>query len=155
MKESGSHRFIVLRAGDVACALPLSAAVETMRPLPVDPIPEMPDFLLGVSVIRGDPVPVVDLRRLIGAPSSAPPSRVATFRVDGRVCALAADDVAGVREFDEDVLGRLPPLLRDAGEGMVASLGTLDRQLLLVLKAGKIVPLDAWALVARPEGETR
>jgi hypothetical protein len=43
----------VVRVGARVCALPLHHVVETMRPLPIDPVVGTPAFISGVSVIRG------------------------------------------------------------------------------------------------------
>jgi purine-binding chemotaxis protein CheW len=137
--------FVLLRARELWCAVPLASVVETMRPLPVEPIAEQPPFMLGMSVARGALVPVVDLRRLVGAPPASAPERFVTLRVDDRVCAVAVDEVAGVRRLGPEVLAGLPPLLRDAGEAFVEALGVLDRRLLMVLRAGRIVPPEVWA----------
>ena len=42
-------------------ALPLEHVVETMRPLPVEPLGDAPRFILGLSIVRGEPIPVVDV----------------------------------------------------------------------------------------------
>jgi len=39
----------------------------------------------------------------------------------------------------------LPPLLRDVTSDLIASFGTRDAQLLLVLRAARIVPDEVWA----------
>jgi CheY-like chemotaxis protein len=52
-------------AGARACAFPLHHVGETMRPLPIKPLAGTPGFVCGVSVIRGTPTPVVDLKALL------------------------------------------------------------------------------------------
>jgi len=151
---TGSRRFVVLRAHDRWCALPLPVVAETMRPLPIDPVPAQPPFVLGVAVIRGGPVPVVDLRRLMGVSPASPPARFVTLCVEGRLCAVAADEVAGIHELREEALGSLPPLLRDAGEALIDALAVLDRKLLLVLQAGRIIPQEVVGPAGPAGGET-
>jgi purine-binding chemotaxis protein CheW len=36
-----------------------------MRPLPIKPIAGTPGFVRGVSIIRGAPTPVIDLKALL------------------------------------------------------------------------------------------
>lgn len=144
--------YLVLRARETACAVPLSAVLETMRPRPVEPLREAPSFVLGISIVRGRPVPVADLRVLIGLIPESPPERFVSLRIDDRRCALAADEVLGVRELDAAVLEGLPPLLSGAGAAMIAAIGALDRRLLLVLQAGRMIPDDVWRTVPRAGG---
>lgn len=131
--------------------LRLADVIEVMRRLPVSPMPGMPPFVEGVSVIRGAPVPVVDMRALLGEGQGGDPSaRFVTVRVDGRRVALAVTWVIGVGTVDGDARGRIAPLLRDARPDLVAALDVLDGQLLTVLEAGGLVPDDAWDVLEHP-----
>ncbi|HZE91839.1 MAG TPA: chemotaxis protein CheW, partial [Rhizobacter sp.] len=67
MENHDAALSVICRVQGRLCALPLSHVVETMRPLPTETIAGAPDFVCGLAVIRGAPVPVVDLARLLGA----------------------------------------------------------------------------------------
>lgn len=151
IEKPASYPALLVRAGTCICALPLSHIVETMRPLAVAPLPGMPEFVRGLSIIRGEPVPVVDAGTLLGAPSGQPPQRYVTVRAGERKVALAVDAVVGVRELEPSLLGEMPPLLGNAGSDLIESLGVLDADLLMVLKAGSIVPIGLWNLLVDPE----
>jgi purine-binding chemotaxis protein CheW len=126
------------------CALPLAHVVEIMRPLPVEAIAEAPAGVLGVAVIRGEPVAVIDVAELLGnsagAPAPEPFARLVTVRVRERTIALVVDRVVDVRSLPTESSRELPPLLRDADEDVVGALGTLDAELLFVLRAARLVP---------------
>ena len=124
---------LVTRVGDRWCALPIEHVEETMRPLPIEAMAAMPAFVLGVAIIRGHATPVVDAATLVGTTAQSR-SRFVTLRVDGRRVALLVDAVLDVRPLPP---GELPPLV--AGADMIASLGSLDRELLVVLDAARIV----------------
>ena len=131
------------------CALPLESIVETTRPLPCEPVAGTPDFVLGLSVIRGAPVPVVDAGLLVSGRRSSP-SRFVVLRVGERRVALAVETVVGVRSTASVRLEDLPPLVRSVDSEMFVAIGALDAELLLVLTAVRIVPED---LLAGMEGE--
>jgi len=122
-------------------ALPLAAAIETMRPLPTTPIAGAPSFVLGVAVIRGVATVVVDAGLLLNGRSSAP-ERYVTMRVGERVIALAVKRVIGTRVLPE--ARELPPLLRD---GPAAAIAALDAELMVVLSELRVVPEDVFARV--------
>lgn len=138
---SGAARQMMLcRVGTTICALDLEHVVEILRPLPLRPMAAMPQFVIGVSILRGAPVPIVDARLLLGAATDAPPRRVVSLSVDGRAVGLAVDEVVGVGTPAPGL--ELPPLLRDARADFVATLGRLDSELLVVLRAARLVPAD-------------
>jgi purine-binding chemotaxis protein CheW len=120
-----------------------------MRPLPVTPLAGTPPPVAGAAVVRGAPVPVVDLAALVGADRVAPPARFVLLRLGARCAALAVDGVVGVARVDS---AAAEPLLSGAAAGAVASLGaTLDGELLVVLRAARIVPEGAWRALAESE----
>jgi purine-binding chemotaxis protein CheW len=128
------------------CAVPLEHVVETMRPLPTGVLAGAPQFVQGVSIVRGEVVPVVDVASLLGAGESRP-TRLVTISVGRRRVALAVDAVLGVRAVSGGSVGELPPLLGDVGTGVISAIGTLDAELLLVLRSARLIPESVWALV--------
>jgi purine-binding chemotaxis protein CheW len=140
---------LVARVGALTCALPIALVVETMRPLPaalaaIDGA-ALP-FLRGVAAVRGAPLPVIDVARLLG---EAPGEQgrfviVRTDASDARRLALLVDDVVGVRAFEQARLAELAPLVRAASRELVEAIGARDEHLLVVLDAARIVPDAAW-----------
>ena len=126
------------------CAFPLRHLVEIMRPLPITRLSGTADFVLGLSVIRGVPTPVVDLGGLLFGAEPAEPARFVTLRLgEGRSAALALEEVLGVRDLS-DTSGPLPPLLAGASAEAISSVASLDAELLLVLEAARVVPDSVW-----------
>lgn len=140
--------YLLCRSHSRLCALPLQHVRETMRALPLDTVPAMPAFMLGVSVIRGQVVPVLDLASLTGAGATSAAARYVTLDLGQRQVALAVDEVIGVRSLAGAELGAVPPLLDAADAGVLAALTTLDAELLLVLQTSVLVPDALWPLLA-------
>jgi purine-binding chemotaxis protein CheW len=140
----GSSVSLIVEAGDRTCAIPIVHVAETMRPLPIAPVAGVPPFLLGLSVIRGAPVPTVDLLSVIGSERAETVSRFVVLRLDERRVALAVGGVVGLRELESSDLEGMPPLLRGARTDVVEAVGVLDSALLFVLRAARIVPEDLW-----------
>src|SRR5437899_7283588 len=108
------------------CAVPLAHVIETMRPLPVEPLAGVPSFVKGVAIIRGIPTPVVDLGAVLGTPIEIA-ERFVTVRVGDKQVALAVNAVLGVYDLDTiKTIQELPPLLQNAAKDGVAAFGTLD-----------------------------
>ena len=147
--EADRYSALLVRAAGRLCAVPIAQVVEAMRALPVEPIPGAPTFVQGLAIVRGAPTPVVDLGLLTAGRSAA--GRFVTLRLGDRRAVLAVDTVVGVRVLDGSLLQELPPLLRDARAEVVEAIAVLDRELLVSLRAGRLVPEDVWQ--ALPAGE--
>ncbi|HUZ30530.1 MAG TPA: chemotaxis protein CheW [Xanthobacteraceae bacterium] len=130
--------WLLCRAGHLRCALPIGHVIEIMRPLPVEQIAGAPHYVRGLSIIRGMPVPVVDLGLIVGDRATTT-TRVVTVRA-ARVVALAVDSVLGVSTVAGETLDELPPLVRDAAPDAIAAIGRLDNGLIVFLHTTRIVP---------------
>jgi|SRR5579864_3108205 len=143
MSAAISTSALLLRAGECTCALNLLHVVEIMRPLAVSAVAGTPDFVCGLSMIRGAPTPVVSLASLLAGPGGLP-TRFVVVRVGERRVALEVDEVLGVFELDPGTLHALPPLAQNAAADTLEAVGALDTQLLFVLDSAQIVPDEVW-----------
>jgi purine-binding chemotaxis protein CheW len=137
---------LVFRAGTHLCALDVAHVLEVMRPLPVRPLPGVPPFVSGVSVVRGGPVPVVDVAVLVGGGDQCA-TRFVT--VSGGRCpaALAVGSVLGVRRIPAGSGRDLPPLLGVVSAEALEGMAVADGEPLLLLRGARIVPDAVWAVL--------
>lgn len=118
--------------------MPLAHILEVMRPLPLETLADAPAFLRGLSVIRGAPVPVIDLGQLLGQ-AKTPSARLVTVRVGGRILGLAVAEVLGVRRADAVGPHSAVPFLREAAQEVVSTIGALDSEALLFLEELRVL----------------
>lgn len=144
---------LTLRLGHCACAVPLSYITEVMRPLPVEPLAGAPAGVIGVAVIRGRATPVVDLEALLidGITTRTNSARFVTLRIGDRAVALLVEAVRSIRTLACGELESLPPLWQGSHPPAVSALGAVDRELLIVLEATRLLP-DDWRPAAGEGG---
>jgi purine-binding chemotaxis protein CheW len=144
---------LLVHAGDLIAALPLTNIVETMRPLRLETLSEMPVFVQGLSIIRGQSTPIVDLGLLLQGEVPGLGRRWVVLRVGERRVALAVEAVLGIQALEPAALRDRPPLLSRTHPDLIQGLGALDQGLLLVLEPAHILPRERWpALKATGEG---
>lgn len=148
---SNEHRegiaFLLFRVGQRLCSLPLRHVIEVMRPLPVEPIAGAPTGVSGVAVIRGMPLPVLDLATVLDG-ADHPATRFITVKTGTHSVALAVASVAGLRHLSIDTVSGIPPLLSEANANAVTAIGTLDSELLVVLNTAHLVPESVWQAIS-------
>jgi purine-binding chemotaxis protein CheW len=150
VENNNADQSLVCRVQGRLCALPLGHVMETMRPLPTEAFVGAPDFVLGLAVVRGAPVPVVDAAKLLGA-AGVRIDRFVMLKVGTRRIALGVEGVLGVRALPAGALQELPPLLQDAATDVVAAIGLLDAELLLVLRGTRLLSDADWSRVDAAE----
>jgi purine-binding chemotaxis protein CheW len=144
LQQRSAELAVLCRVGTQLCAVPIEHVAETMRPLPFEPLAGMPPFVLGISVIRNEATPVIHAGKLIGAGAAGIPKRYLTLKVGERRVALAVDAVLDVVDLATLALGNLPPLLQASGAEVVTAIGTLDSDLLWLLRSARLVPESLW-----------
>ena len=98
----GNH--LLVKAGEYVCALPLVSVRRVLRSLTVHPLPGSSPELKGLAEFAGEPLPVLDLARLVGSPPGATPAFPVTIVVwvgpaDAReLVGLAADSALEVAD---------------------------------------------------------
>src|SRR5215218_2672569 len=112
-EEAAGVSSLVFRAGSLLCALALDDVIETMRPLPTHPLAGTPAFVLGISILRGVPTPVIDVARLLGG-GDATITRFVAVRTERGPVAFATDDVLGIRAAVTDTGSQHNTLLGSA-----------------------------------------
>jgi purine-binding chemotaxis protein CheW len=111
----------------------------------ITPVPNSPDFVKGIAYLRGEVVPVIDLRVRLGmdpAPAGLA-SRIIVVETDGRRVGLLVD---GAREVlyagDEEVLPA-PDTATGGGTSQIEGIVIRDKRLLLVLALEAILQAEA------------
>ncbi|WP_250035179.1 chemotaxis protein CheW [Paractinoplanes maris] len=143
---------LVFRAGPLLCALGLDEVIETMRPLETRPLAGTPAFVRGIAVLRGVPTPVIDVSRLLGG-GPAEADRYLAVRTERGAIAFATGDILGIRHVEAEATGGHPALLGGGSTRLVAGVGTLGTEPLLLLQSMRAVPDDVWEAAAVNAGE--
>ena len=150
--ESAGATSLVFRAGALLCALPLDEVVETMRPLATRPLAGTPSFVRGICIMRGVPTPVIDVARLLGG-DQAEAVRYVAVRTERGPVAFATGEVLGIRATPAGAATGHAALLTGPGASsrLVAGVGTIDAEPLLLLQSMRVVPDEVWAAAAGDE----
>jgi purine-binding chemotaxis protein CheW len=142
--------WLLCRSGGHLFALSLATVIETMRPLPIKIVAGAPSYVRGMTIVRGAPVPVVDLGCLLGEQATQF-GRIVTLATGTRTIGLGVEIVLGIRSIGPEQVGELHPLLSAAASETIAAVGRLDAELLFCLRAARIVSEDMFDLLDAEE----
>jgi chemotaxis signal transduction protein len=110
-------RFLLVRAGDALCALPLHQVRRVVRALTVHALPGSSAELLGLAEFAGEPLPVLELATLAGG--AAPAAGAARVTVVARLGRGDAAETVGLHAEEAlEIVELAPP--SGATRGVVA-----------------------------------
>jgi purine-binding chemotaxis protein CheW len=98
------ERIVLIEAGSERYGLPLTQLREIALATSVTPLPGLPDFMPGVSAVRGEILSVVDLAELRGHGRTGNATYFAVVEVSGRALALWFRNLLQMRDVYEDEL---------------------------------------------------
>ncbi len=101
------------RIGGEDYAIDIMRVREIIHPLPITPVPRAPAFVEGVIRLRGEVIPVLDVRKRLGLPSANPRGRKTRFlivNVSRHRIGLVVDEVCEVLRFPRSDIRSAPPL---------------------------------------------
>lgn len=120
------------------------------------PIPNTPDYVSGVVNIRGEIVPVIDLRRRLGLQSIERTAATVVIVVrmqseeQERTVGLLVDAVSDVYHFDPEQIQATPALVTEMSTEQVRGLATIEKQIVLILDVDRLIDFDEIEVSARP-----
>jgi purine-binding chemotaxis protein CheW len=108
------------------------------------PIPNTPDYIKGVINIRGDIVPIADLRQRLGLPrvAESPTTAVIVLRVGmtgrQRVMGVVVDAMSDVTNVAKESIKPPPDFVDGRQGGLVQGIATLSEKMITILDVDQI-----------------
>lgn len=153
--------FVTFRVASRDYAIDIDEAREIIKLQKISLVPGAPAWLRGVTNLRGEIIPVIDVGLRFGtipadaADGKTPSERLrgrsaVVSRVDTTVFALLVDEIKGTLRVDAAKVSRRPDLLASIGNEYVQALIHRDKEgssegLMLVLSLDKVSRLDSAA----------
>ena len=117
------------------------------------PIPNSPDYVMGIINLRGEVVSIVDLRKRFDLESVPYGSHTAVIVVKiehcngGRTVGLVVDEVSDVLDINIEDIHSAPEFGGTIDSEFVKNLGLIDEKIVIILEIGELVD---WGVI--PDG---
>ena len=153
IKDLGSLQYVTFSLGEDLFGVEVTRAREILSATPVTTIPQTPEYLLGVINLRGQVVPVVDMRLKLGLSAKQETEDtciiVVEVHVDGEeiIVGALADAVREVLEIRSDQIEPPPRLGTRLKTEFINGMGKIDEQFMILLNIDKVFNSDELALV--------
>ena len=136
------EQIAVLDLGSESYGIPVQRVREIIRVPPITRVPNGPAFLEGVINLRGQVIPVMDLRKHLGIPSGEETrrSRVVVSELGRHTVGLIVDGVSEVVMVSTSEIEPPPALIAGANDGQVRGVAKLGDRLVLFLDPDRVLP---------------
>jgi purine-binding chemotaxis protein CheW len=127
---------------------------EINRLVPITRVPRVPAHVEGIINLRGQLVPVVDLRTRLGMPQAAPTksARIIVAEIGSRSIGMIVDEVREVVRIPLDQIAPSEGVLEGLANEFIGALGRVDERLIILLDVEKVLGAEAPTVGADKEG---
>lgn len=142
------HEYLAFTIGAEEYGIDILTVQEIRGCDPVTRIAGAPPFVRGVTNLRGDIVPVVDMRMKLGLGSVQYDAFtvVIVLNIEDRVVGMVVDRVSDVLTLRDQDIRPAPDLVATVDTRHVLGLGTIDGRMLILLDIAAWMASDEMAL---------
>ncbi len=142
--KEGETQLVAFKMGEEEFACNIKDVSEVIKMLKVTPLPRSLDFIEGVINLRGEVIPVIDLRKRFGMYTAerTKESRIIIVEVDDRLIGLIVDAVSEVARISNDQIQEAPNHVAGGRTDLITGVGKLDQRMIIILDVEKILSTD-------------
>jgi purine-binding chemotaxis protein CheW len=146
-------QYLSFELDDEVFALDISKVREVLEYTTVTKVPQTPDFMKGVINLRGNVVPVIDMRLKFGMSGTEKTVNTCVIIVevslDGESTVLGAmaDSVQEVFELESDQIEPAPKIGTRLNTDFIKGMGKRDSEFVIILDIDKVFTSDELGMV--------
>ncbi len=148
-KERGSleiRQMVSLRLGNEEFGVDIRNVREIIRLTDITAVPGSPDYVRGVVNLRGDVLPVIDLRSRFGLDWKEPSGsdRIVVVTCQNRVSGLIVDSVSEVIQLTADSIESAPEIISEIDASFIEGIGKMNggQRFVIILNVAGILNLQ-------------
>jgi purine-binding chemotaxis protein CheW len=144
------RQLISFTVGAEEYGIELLRVKEVIRTRQITWLPKAPACVKGIINLRGDVIPIVDLRERFGLESveHTAMTRVIVVEVDGRPVGMTVDSASQVVRVPADQFDPPPPMLGEAARDFITGVGKIDGKLIIMIDAERILSIEEMSQIS-------
>ena len=152
-------QYLTFKLGEELFALDVTQVREVLDVAAITKVPRSPDYMSGVINVRGNVVPVADMRLKFGMPriDHTVDTRIVVMEltIDNEVLVIGAlaDSVHDVMDIDPDQIEPAPKIGAKWNTAFIKGIGKTDDQFIIILDIDKVFSSDEVKLLADADAD--
>jgi chemotaxis signal transduction protein len=135
-----SRQKIIFNVGKEEFAIDILLSKEIVVMREITPVPETEEYVVGVMNLRGNLIPVLDLRKRlrVEAASSTTEQRIIIAQFDGRLVGLIVDGATEVIRVNDDMVEPTPDVISEMGIGYIPGVVKYQGRFITLIDLSKV-----------------
>jgi len=129
--------------GEEEYAIPILNIQEIIKPITYTRVPRTPDYVLGMFNLRGNVIPLIDLRRKfhIAAQNENAETRYIVMKDEDNIAGFVIDKLTEAIRLKSSQIDPAPETLKRE-KGMISGIGKREHSILTILKVEELLKRD-------------
>ncbi len=137
-------QWLAFMLGQEEYALSLDVVLELIKPRDFTELPKVPEYVQGILSLRGEVVPVIDLRQRLklGVSEVNAAQRIIVCEGEEQPIGLLIDRITQVVRIQKDAIEPAPIILVEGEKDFVAGVGRYNGRMLILLDPEEVLRID-------------
>jgi len=129
--------------GDEEYAIPILNIQEIIKPIAYTRVPKTPEYVLGMFNLRGNVIPLIDLRRKfhIAPQNESAETRYIVMKDGDNIAGCVIDKLTEAIRLTSSQIDPAPETLAKE-KGMISGIGKRDNSIITILKVDELLKRD-------------
>jgi purine-binding chemotaxis protein CheW len=134
-------QLVTFSIGDEEFGVDILKVQEIIRTMEITKVPKAPDFVEGVINLRGNVIPIIDLRKRFGLETREHDkhTRIIVIEINKTIVGFIVDSVSEVLRIPSDTVEPPPPVVAGIESDYINGVGKLEDRLLILLDLDKLL----------------
>jgi purine-binding chemotaxis protein CheW len=135
---------VSFRLGGEEYGVDISQVQEIIRLVEITHVPRAPKFMEGVINLRGQLIPIIDLRTRFGMPRIEPTksTRIIVTEIGTKRVGIIVDSVSEVLNLPLENVEEAPEMIAGVGTEYIQGVGKLDDRLIILLDLTMVISTE-------------
>jgi len=145
METAYTKQYVVFRLENEEYGIDILRVKEIKEMMRITRVPKASHFVRGVINLRGEVLPVIDLRKKFNLPEGkeSDSTRIIIVSVDDITVGLVVDTSSEVIEISSDSIEEAPDGVGSVDQGIIYGIGKVGERLIILLDIVKIITNSA------------
>ena len=142
-KDEDEIQLVGFIVGDEEYAIPILDIQEIIKPIEYTRVPSTPAYVLGAFNLRGNVIPLIDLRMKFNLPRKEPDetTRYIVMRDGDNIAGFVIDKLTEAIRMKKSAIDPTPETLHK-DKGMIYGIGKRDKTIITILKVTSLLQRD-------------
>lgn len=135
------NQYVIFKLADEHYGVNIIAVESIIKVQEITKMPHVPDFIEGITNLRGAVIPVIDLRKRFGMQptTETKDTRIIVVEMNGVMAGMVVDAVTEVARIPDGDIALPSPMVSTVDTAFITGIAKMERRLIILLDLSRVL----------------